>query len=213
MTIGSKIRLFSATEGAVIFYTLDGSEPAFDETTLKPTGSSTLKYDATQGITVPPITDSSVITITAVAWCEGLASSNISRLIFQYPSAVSAPYATPAAGAVAENTQVSLKTATEGAAIYYTTDGSTPTTASNVYDSTNPFVISKNTTIKALAVKDKMESEVVTFAYTVSEKLSTPQASIESGSVVAARNGSNPHRGQWSDHSLYHRRKRPEKNG
>ncbi|SCG93732.1 Predicted RNA-binding protein%2C contains TRAM domain [uncultured Clostridium sp.] len=186
VTIGSKIRLFSATEGAVIFYTLDGSEPAFDETTLKPTGSSTLKYDATQGITVPPITDSSVITITAVAWCEGLASSNISRLIFQYPSAVSAPYATPAAGAVAENTQVSLKTATEGAAIYYTTDGSTPTTASNVYDSTNPFVISKNTTIKALAVKDKMESEVVTFAYTVSEKLSTPQASIESGSVVAA---------------------------
>lgn len=186
VTIGSKIRLFSATEGAVIFYTLDGSEPAFDEATLKPTGSSTLKYDATQGITVPPITDSSVITITAVAWCEGLASSNISRLIFQYPSAVSAPYATPAAGAVAENTQVSLKTATEGAAIYYTTDGSTPTTASNVYDSTNPFVISKNTTIKALAVKDKMESEVVTFAYTVSEKLSTPQASIESGSVVAA---------------------------
>lgn len=47
-------------------------------------------------------------------------------------------------------------------------------------------MISKNTTIKALAVKDKMESEVVTFAYTVSEKLSTPQASIESGSVVAA---------------------------
>lgn len=117
------------------------------------------------------------------------------------------------AGAVAENTQVSLKTATEGAAIYYTTDGSTPTTASNVYDSTNPFVISKNTTIKALAVKDKMESEVVTFAYTVSEKLSTPQASIESGSVVAAGTVVTLTRGQWSDHSLYHRRKRPEKNG
>ena len=182
---GSKIRLYSGTEKAVIFYTLDGSEPAFNETTLEPS-SGTLKYNSSEAITVPPITDSSVITITAVAWCEGLASSNISRLIFQYPGAVSAPYATPAAGAVTENTQVTLKTATEGAVIYYTTDGTDPTEKSNVYDSSNPFVITKDTTIKALAIKDKMESEIMTFTYRVSTKLSVPTASIDSGSVVAS---------------------------
>ena len=116
--IGSKIRLYSNTEGAVIFYTMDGTEPfygpAADGSGMEAKSDNTKKYNASQGITVPEIGDSSIITITAVAYCKGLASSNISRLIFQYPAAVTAPYATPSAGAVTENTQVTLKTATEG---------------------------------------------------------------------------------------------------
>ncbi len=189
--IGSKIRLYSNTEGSVIFYTMDGTEPAYDVTTLEPTNTNTIKYSATQGITVPEIGDSSIITITAVAYCKGLASSNIARLIFQYPAAVTAPYATPSAGAVTENTQVTLKTATEGAVIYYEAaygndTPKDPTESSNVYDSSNPFVIGKKTTIKAYAVKDGMKSEIVTFAYTVSDKLSVPTPSIDTGAVVAS---------------------------
>lgn len=189
--IGTKIRLFSATEGAVIFYTTDGSEPVFDETTLTPKNSATKKYNGSEGITVPEIGDSSLFTITAVAYKEGLASSAISRLIFSYPSAVSSPYASPAEGSVTENTQVTLKTATEGAVIYYEIayGGQTPkdpTEASNVFDSDNPFIITKKTTIKAYAVKDGMESQIVTFTYEVSEKLSTPTPSIDTGSVVAS---------------------------
>lgn len=189
--IGTKIRLFSATEGAVIFYTTDGSEPVFDETTLTPKNSATKKYNGSEGITVPEIGDSSLFTITAVAYKEGLASSAISRLIFSYPSAVSSPYASPAEGSVTENTQVTLKTATEGAVIYYEIayGGDTPkdpTEESNVFDSDNPFTITKKTTIKAYAVKDGMESQIVTLTYEVSEKLSTPTPSIDTGSVVAS---------------------------
>ena len=61
-----------------------------------------------------------------------------------------------------------------------------PTENSNVYDSSNPFVIGKKTTIKAYAVKDGMKSEIVTFAYTVSDKLSVPTPSIDTGAVVAS---------------------------
>lgn len=61
-----------------------------------------------------------------------------------------------------------------------------PTEESNVFDSDNPFTITKKTTIKAYAVKDGMESQIVTFTYEVSEKLSTPTPSIDTGSVVAS---------------------------
>lgn len=189
--IGSRIYLYSATEGAEIFYTLDGTEPVFDGATLTPKNDSTYKYQASSGILVPEMTDSSLITITASAYKDGLAVSDISRLIFQYPAAVSMPYATPAAGAVTEGTSVTLKTATENAIIYYEVaygdqTPPDPTENSKVFDASNPFIITKKTTVKAYAVKSGMESSVATFVYTVSEKLSVPEPSIASGSVVAA---------------------------
>lgn len=188
---GSRIHLYSSTEGAVIFYTLDGTEPVFDQDTLEPGNASTYEYNASQGITVPEIGDTSLFTVTAVAYREGLALSEISRLIFQYPSAVSAPYASPSAGSVTEDTQVTLRTATDGAVIYYeiaygNDTPEDPTEDSSVYDASSPFIITRKTTIKAFAVKDRMESAVVTFTYDVSEKLSAPEPSIASGSVVAS---------------------------
>ena len=45
---------------------------------------------------------------------------------------VAAPTFNPAAGAVAEGTEVTISCATEGATIYYTTDGTNPTAASTV---------------------------------------------------------------------------------
>ena len=77
------------------------------------------------------------------------------------------PTATPAAGAVTAGTEVALASATAGATIYFTTDGTTPSMESEVYD--GPIAVSSAVTIKAIAVKDGIDSSVVlTAAYTIS---------------------------------------------
>lgn len=67
-------------------------------------------------------------------------------------------------GTVSEGTEISLISPIEGAKIYYTVDGSTPTAASTEY--TAPIALTKDTTIKAIAVSDTT-SEVFTFTYNV----------------------------------------------
>lgn len=64
-----------------------------------------------------------------------------------------------------ESTQVTISAA-DGATIYYTNDGTTPTTASNVYSSA--LTLSATTTIKAIAVKDDVTSSVASKVFTKS---------------------------------------------
>ena len=57
-------------------------------------------------------------------------------------------------------------TATEGAAVYYTTDGSEPTTNSTKYDA--PFEVTKSgTTVKAIAVAEGAENATAEATYTI----------------------------------------------
>ncbi len=73
----------------------------------------------------------------------------------------------PAAGTFYGSKSVSITCATKGATIYYTTDGSEPTTNSTEY--TAPFSITETTTVKAVAVKTGMvDSDVVSATYTLS---------------------------------------------
>jgi len=61
-------------------------------------------------------------------------------------------------------TDVTISTTTTGATIYYTTDGTDPTTASNVYE--GAINVSAITTIKAMAVKTGYDnSEIAVAAY------------------------------------------------
>ena len=77
------------------------------------------------------------------------------------------PTFSPAAGSY-EGTQNVTISSTSGATIYYTTDGSTPTTSSSVYSAAIP--VAADMTIKAYAVKDgSNDSEVATAAYTITE--------------------------------------------
>ena len=71
---------------------------------------------------------------------------------------------TPAAGEVKAGTEVAME-CEEGAEIYYTVDGSTPTTSSTLY--TEPIVINEDVVIKAISCKDDVVSKVVTAEYTV----------------------------------------------
>ncbi len=78
--------------------------------------------------------------------------------------------ATPAfsvdSGTVDSGTSVTITCATEGAKIYYTTDGNAPTAASTEY--TSAINVTEAVTIKAIAVKDGMnDSEVASVSYTI----------------------------------------------
>jgi len=64
-----------------------------------------------------------------------------------------------------ESTQVTIS-GPDGATIYYTTDGTTPTSASSQYSA--PLTFSQTTTLKAIAIKDGVSSEVTSRIYTKS---------------------------------------------
>lgn len=58
--------------------------------------------------------------------------------------------------------KVTMATATEGAAIYYTTDGAVPTTESKAY--TAPVTFTQDATVKAIAVKEGIENSPISVA-------------------------------------------------
>lgn len=89
------------------------------------------------------------------------------------------PTFSPAAGAVASGTEVTISTTTAGATIHYTTDGSTPTSSSATYSS--PIEITSATTINAIAVASGYDnSAVATAEYTVITSVSGYNIDFES---------------------------------
>jgi len=86
---------------------------------------------------------------------------------FEAKQLVATPTFSPAAGTYTEPKTVTISCTTQGATIYYTTDGTEPTANSTQY--TDGFTLNANTTVKAIAVKDGeqwLPSEVATAAYT-----------------------------------------------
>lgn len=69
------------------------------------------------------------------------------------------PSFSPAAGTYTSAQDVTISTETDGATIYFTTDGNDPTTNSSVYSSA--INVSSTTTLKAMAVKEGMGSSTL----------------------------------------------------
>ncbi|HOT78328.1 MAG TPA: chitobiase/beta-hexosaminidase C-terminal domain-containing protein, partial [Candidatus Wallbacteria bacterium] len=101
------VTITSATAGAEIYYTTDGSYP----------GVSSLKY-------LTPISVDSSKTIRAIAVKQGMAYS--AEASASYVIKAAAPVFTPAAGTYTGAQQVAITSATAGALIKYTLDGSDP---------------------------------------------------------------------------------------
>ena len=170
----STVSLSSNTEGAIIYYTMDGSSP-----------NETGRLEYTQ-----PIAITKDITIKAIASKEGMLDSEIAT--FEYSVKVvmqqlDKPTASVSSGStVEENSTVSLASNTEGAVIYYTQDGSSPYETGRL-EYTQPVVITKDITIQAIASKESMlDSEIATFEYFVKvmEQVAKPTASLSSDSTV-----------------------------
>ena len=83
------------------------------------------------------------------------------------PPVAATPTFSPAPGTYTSTQTVRLASTTTGASIYYTTNGTRPTTASTLY--TTPVSVSATTTIKAIAVATGYTtSAVATGVYTIS---------------------------------------------
>ncbi|ULO09856.1 chitobiase/beta-hexosaminidase C-terminal domain-containing protein [Paenibacillus sp. 19GGS1-52] len=165
VAVGTSVVLSSATEGASIYYTRDGSDPTMVSTLY--TGA--IVVNNTQAI-------------KAIAVKMGYADSEMITASYTVEQ-VAAPTASVSSGVVSTGTSVTLSSATEGASIYYTRDGSDPTTASTLYS--GAIVVNNTQTIKAIAVKmGYADSEMITESYTV-EQVAAPTASVSSGAVAA----------------------------
>ena len=97
---------------------------------------------------------------------------------------VEAPIASPEAGTYTENLKVALQSATEGASIYYTTNGAEPSRIAGTRY-TGPITVagiegqSVVTNMKAIAVKDGMQdSTVMTYTYTINLSAETPEIKV-----------------------------------
>ena len=86
---------------------------------------------------------------------------------------------------------VEIKSSTEGATIYYTTDGTRPTTSSKVYDGIIP--VSSTSTVKAIAVKDGyITSAMASSTITVKGAEVSKNTKIALGKNVTISSSENP---------------------
>ena len=150
------VTISCATPGAAIHYTIDNSTPS----------ASSPKY-------VAPISVAGIgttTTIKAYAIKAGVTASDVGVAAYSitYPQASITAFR-PLGGTYSSDQSVMIDSATSGAAIHYTTDGSTPTTSSATYST--PISVAGNgtkETIKAIATKTGMtDSSVGIVTYTI----------------------------------------------
>ena len=136
-------------------------------------------WDTVSGKYDPSVLTKQVVTLTGKVTCpENIDANGVpltTRITITVSAAgiVGAPTPSVESGTYTENQKVALESSTEGATIYYTTDGAEPgRTTGTRY--TGPITVpgtegqSITTTLKAIAVKDGMQdSEVKTFTYTI----------------------------------------------
>ena len=138
------VSILCSTDGAMIHYTTDGSEPTIESPVYR-------RFR---------ITDKT--TVKAIAVKDGWLSSNVVTAEYALGQC-SDPVIAPRDGATFEweGEQVSISWQGEDGVLRYTTDGSDPTLESPVYD--GPFTISDTTVVKAKAFGNQFfDSAIVT---------------------------------------------------
>ncbi len=160
--------LESATTGASIYYTLDGSDPT----------SGTL-YE--QSILIQDDT-----TLRAVAKKSNMEDSPIvERSYVILEKKVATPTFSPVPGTFSTSQLVTISSGTDGASIYYTTNGEAPSESGTRYS--EPIPVTQTTTIKAIGIlpDDWVDSDVATGTYTL--QVVAPTISLDSGTYQADR--------------------------
>jgi hypothetical protein len=125
-----------------------------------------------------PITLTHTAAVAAIATASGMSTSDVASAAYVVLQQVATPAFSPNGGTYVSSVAVSLTDATPGAAIYYTTDGSTPTTSSTAY--AGPVTLAQSRTLRAIAAAAGMaDSAVATAAYVV--QAATPTFGLAGG--------------------------------
>lgn len=146
--VAQTVSITCQTEGASVFFTLDGSEPT----------QSSNPY--TTPVFVP-----SNLTLKAKAFKENCNPSSITSgsYVITTPTCAN-PLISPAGDTFSTPQNIIITCTTPGAEIRYTTDGSDPSPATSLYN--NPIALSTSATIKARAYKpDFTASQIVAQVY------------------------------------------------
>jgi hypothetical protein len=134
-TTAQNVTITDSTSSAVIYYTTNGTVPT--------TASSIYSGPVAVG--------TGTTTIEAMAVASGSSQSAVVSATYVVSAAVTAsPTFNPGGGSYSTAQSVTIADSTSGAVIYYTTDGTTPTTSSTVYST--PITVAASETIKAIAV-------------------------------------------------------------
>jgi hypothetical protein len=169
------VTLTDSVPGATIYYTTDGSTPT----------TSSAVYNGAIAV-------SSSKTVKAIAAATGYtnsATASAAYTISTVSGTVATPTFSPAGGSYTAAQKVTISDATSGAKIYYTADGSTPSTSSTAY--TGPITVSTSATVKAIAVASgKTNSTVASASYTISSASSVPNFPNGLASSKLSLNGS-----------------------
>jgi Chitobiase/beta-hexosaminidase C-terminal domain/Fn3 associated/Glycosyl hydrolase family 79 C-terminal beta domain len=157
------VSINSSSKSTVIYYTIDGSTP----TTASP-------------VYTGPLTVASNETISAIALAPGGSNSPAASAVYTITLPASAPAFSPAAGKYTTIQSVTLSDSTSNAAIYYTTDGSTPSASSNLY--TAPISVAASETLNAVAIASGGSlGPIAKAGYTITLPTAVPVMSPASG--------------------------------
>ena len=169
-TLTGSSATFTWTAGTgVTQYELDLGTTGVGSTNLSSTGHTTA---TTASITGIPMTGA---TLYARLWSYiGSTWSSADYTFTQYSAPAATPVFSLAAGTYTTAQTATISDATSGAAIYYTTNGTTPTAASTHYS--GAITISATETLKAIAIASGYTTSAVTSAaYTISLQTPAPR--------------------------------------
>jgi chitobiase/beta-hexosaminidase-like protein len=149
-----------STKGPAVLYAFDAND--LSKTLYKSDNSSRDTAGPANRYSVPVVTNGKVYIATNT-------EIDVYGLLNQQETAA-APVISPDGGTFATDQSITLSSTTPSSTIYYTLDGSTPTSTSNLY--TGPFTVSTNTTLKAIAsAPNYLQSPVSTAQFTFSNQV------------------------------------------
>ncbi len=112
--------------------------------------------------------------------------SSLVYTVLSSASTASTPTFSPFAGTYTTSQSVTISDSTPGATIYYTTNGTTPTTSSSVYS--EPITVSSTETLQAIAVASGYSnSSVASATYTINATPATPTFSVAAGTYTSTQ--------------------------